>query len=128
MLTLVGWACVGESARSATPLSEENHSTAASLLGCYMIKLPRVSNPPPLEESKKMCKGKLQACNDGTASYIILDHDEFVPSGELFNSYYLPVHGVLKEELTTTKVCPIIEAIGPETVTRQEVIKEKKVH
>ncbi len=92
--------------------------------GRYSVKLPRVSNPPELGQSRNMAlrrfqqnerslsqKGKLEEFNQALMDYLTLGHAEVVPDDELAQDhYYLPVHGVFKDSSTTTKVRPVFDA------------------
>ncbi len=89
--------------------------------GRYSVCLPRVKDPPTLGKSRQMAlsrflgnerslqkRGKLQAFNLEINTY--LQHAEPVPAAELdLDAYYLPIHGVFKEQSTTTKVRPVFD-------------------
>ena len=53
-------------------------------------------------------KNQWDSCHQGVGEYLELGHAEKVPSQELsqpaFSTFYLPMHGVVKEESTTTKL------------------------
>ena len=52
----------------------------------------------------------------GVGEYLELEHAEKVPSQELsepaFSTFYLPMHGVVKEESTTTKLRIVFDGSG----------------
>jgi len=95
--------------------------------GRYVVKLPRISNPPVLGSSRNLAmrrclqnmksldkKGKSVEFNAALSEYIHLGHAEEVPNQQLpSNHYYLPVHGVFKQSSTTTKVRPVFDASAP---------------
>ena len=86
--------------------------------GRYVVKLPRIHNPPELGTSRNLAmrrylqndrslnkKGKSAEFNKALSAYLQLEHTEVVPEEEMANThYYLPVHGVFKSTSTTTKV------------------------
>ncbi len=93
--------------------------------GRFHVRLPRVSDPPELGDTRRMAisrlhanerslsaKGKLEAFNVVMTEYLTLDHAEIVPFSELTRQpqCYLPVHGVFKETSTTTKVRAVFDA------------------
>ena len=92
--------------------------------GRYIVKLPRISNPPALGTSRNLAvrrfqqnekslnkKGKSAEFNAALSEYIQLDHAEEVPAADMANDhFYLPVHGVFKATSTTTKVRPVFDA------------------
>ncbi len=91
--------------------------------GRYTVCLPRVKDPPTLGRSRQMAlsrylsnerslqrRGKLEVFNLEMNLYLQLRHAEPVPAAELdLDSYYLPIHGVFKEQSTTTKVRPVFD-------------------
>ncbi len=97
--------------------------------GRYIVKLPRVDDPPSLGSSRKMAvsrsiqnerslkkKNKLKDFNCALSEYLTLEHAEVVSQDELHKpSYYLPVHGVFKQSSTTTKVRPVFDGSAKTT-------------
>ncbi len=98
--------------------------------GRYVVKLPRICNPPEIGDSRSRAvqrfqqnekslrrKKKLKDFNLVLNEYLDLDHAELVPPSEKANtlSYYLPVHGVLKDSSTTTKVRAVFDASAKST-------------
>ncbi len=92
-----------------------------------MVKLPRSKNPQALGESRRMAyrqfkfnqetmrsKGKLDEFNNNLQEYFNLDHAEIIPESQIskpvHERYYLPIHGVIKESSTTTKLLPVCDA------------------
>ena len=59
-------------------------------------------------------KGSWDAFSDGIIKYFTMDHAETVPPLDLLKpeceSYYLPMHGVVKETSTTTKLRVVFDA------------------
>ena len=95
--------------------------------GRYVVKLPRVPEPPELGESRQMAikrfeqnerslrrKGLLNQFEDVVNEYIELDHAEPVPSVEISHPkepvFYMPIQGVVKESSTTTKMRAVFDA------------------
>ncbi len=95
--------------------------------GRCQVQFPRVTDPPSLGTSRPAAhrrfkqnekslqgKGKFQDFEQVLKEYIELGHAEPVPEDELhqpsINTYYLPTHGVVKESLTTTKLCAVFDA------------------
>jgi len=92
--------------------------------GRYKVRLPRISNPPELGQSRHLAlkrlqqnekslakKEKLSEFNSALREYLQLGHAEEFPASELpLTHYYLPVHGVFKNSSTTTKVRPVFDA------------------
>ncbi len=95
--------------------------------GRFHVRLPRVSDPPELGDTRRMAisrlhanerslsaKGKLEAFNVVMTEYLTLDHAEIVPFSELTRQpqCYLPVHGVFNRLLAkyailrTSVFCP----------------------
>ena len=94
--------------------------------GRYVVKLPKKEPAPPLGESKvsalrRYYSNKRTLQKNGTWSefngvvqeYLELGHAEVVPQPELqvnsAASYYLPMHGVIKDS-TTTKLRVVFDA------------------
>ena len=91
--------------------------------GRYTVCLPRVKDPPALGKSRQMAlsrflgnerslqkRGKLESFNSEMQTYLTLQHAEPVPVAELnLDGYYLPIHGVFKDQSTTTKVRPVFD-------------------
>ncbi len=91
----------------------------------FSVSLPRMTNPPPVGDTRKqavsrllanerslLAKDKLDAFHTVVREYLSLDHAEIVPPSELHSTphCYLPVHGVFKETSTTTKVRAVFDA------------------
>ena len=89
--------------------------------GRFIIPLPRITNPPLLGESRSSAvrrylslelslssKGKSEEFHDVMEEYLKLGHAELVPVADLqkpdYELFYLPMHVVLKESSTTSKV------------------------
>lgn len=95
--------------------------------GRYIVKLPRIPNPPQLGKSRNLAvrrfeqneksldrKGRAAEFNAALSEYVQLEHAEIVPDKEMtLPHYYLPVHGVFKSSSTTTKVRPVFDASAP---------------
>ena len=93
--------------------------------GCFSVSLPKKSNPPQLGYTRKQAlsrllanerslsaKEKLQAFSVVVREYLDLGHAHIIPKNEIhLQPYcYLPVHGVLKDSSTTTKVRAVFDA------------------
>ena len=95
--------------------------------GRFIVPLPRITNPPLLGESRSSAvrrylslerslgsKGKSEEFHDVMEEYLKLGHAELVPVADLqkpdYESFYLPMHVVLKESSTTTKVSAVFDA------------------
>ena len=89
--------------------------------GRFSVKLPRVDPTPRLGESRTGAvrrylsnertlkrKGQLEKFTQVLKEYLQLNHAEVVPTEQLYQEqylrYYLPVHGVIKEDWSTTKL------------------------
>ncbi len=92
--------------------------------GRYAVSLPRTDSPPDLGDSRRQAlsrllanertltaRNKLNFFQDVVREYLTLDHAEEVPRSEIDSgSYYLPVHAVMKESSTSTKVRAVFDA------------------
>ena len=95
--------------------------------GHYVVKLPRVPEPPELGESRQMAvkrfeqnerslrrNGLFNQFEDVVNEYIELDHAEPVPSVEISHPkepvFYMPIQGVVKESSTTAKMRAVFDA------------------
>ena len=92
--------------------------------GRYTVSLPRTDSPPVLGDSRRQAlsrlfanerslttKKTLQPFQDVVREYFTLDHAEEVPHSDIDRaSYYLPVHAVVKESSTSTKVRAVFDA------------------
>ena len=95
--------------------------------GRYCVCLPQHESPPILGQSLKNAlrryianeqslkkQGRLNTFNAVVEEYLTLGHAELVPSEDLTKSpsesYYLPMHGVVKESSTTTKLRVVFDA------------------
>ena len=95
--------------------------------GSFVVPLPRVPDLPQMGESKSMAvrrylslerslksKGKIKEFHSVMEEYVQLGHAELVPTPDLqkpdHKSFYLPMHIVLKESSTTTKVRAVFDA------------------
>ena len=97
----------------------------------YIVRLPKVEDPPSLGESKTQAlnrakanersllkKGKLHSFQQVMEEYITLGHAQEVsvqqhhPQKE---EYYMPVHSVFKESSTTTKTRAVFDASAKTT-------------
>ncbi len=124
----------GSYSRALTLVSRRRRSHSAFLDthkidtdGRYIVKLPRVSNPPALGSSRNLAmrrylqnerslnrKGKSAEFNAALSEYVYLQHAEEVPTQQMTSPHcYLPVHGVFKQSSTTTKVRPVFDASAP---------------
>ena len=97
--------------------------------GRYSVRLPRVEDPPKLGDSRRMALSRfygnekklqrhnqLQPFRDEMDSYFKLDHAEVVPKEDLLMPhYYMPVHGVVKDSSTTTRMRPVFDASATTT-------------
>ena len=97
----------------------------------YTVKLPRKDNPPRLGESKTQAtnravandrslkrKGNLSAFQQVMGEYEVMGHSQEVNETEHPNnpqSYYMPVHAVIKESSTSTKLRPVFDASAKTT-------------
>ena len=67
-------------------------------------------------EKKLQRHNQLQPFRDEMDSYFKLDHAEVVPKEELLKPhYYMPVHGVVKDSSTTTRMRPVFDASATTT-------------
>ncbi len=111
--------------KEETSAIEQFKSTCKIVEGRYSVSLPRIEQAPSLGDSRRQAlsrlysnekslssKEKLTAFQEVLAEYFSLDHAELVPDKELSNkfSYYLPVHAVIKESSSTTKVRAVFDA------------------
>ena len=95
--------------------------------GRYSVQLPRISPRPELGESRSSAirryisneqvlkrKGKLEEFKAVMREYFTLGHAERVPTNELnlppTDCFYLPIHGVMKESSTSTKLRAVFDA------------------
>ena len=95
--------------------------------GRFVVPLPRKTNPPLLGESKSSAvkrylslerslnsKGKSKEFHAVMEEYLKFGHAELVPVADLqkpdYESFYLPIHVVLKELSTMTKACAVFDA------------------
>ncbi len=93
--------------------------------GRFAVSLPRVKDPPLLGDTRRQAlsrlltnektlkaKDKLEAFSVVLPEYLTLGHAETVPYDELNkqDSYYLPVHAVVKETSTSTKLRAVFDA------------------
>ncbi len=107
---------------------QDTHQIQAD--GRYMVKLPRVFNPPDLGESRSRAiqrfrqnekslkrKHKIKYFNAVLKEYLDLDHAEPVPSEakDALSVCYLPIHRVFKESSATTKVRAVFDASAKST-------------
>ncbi len=98
--------------------------------GRFSVSLPRVSNPPPLGDTRKQAlsrlfankrslsaKDKLQAFSTVIREYLELGHAHVIPKDEIHSvpNCYIPVHGVFKDASTTTKVRAVFDASARST-------------
>ena len=108
----------------------QNHYTTNHVFlpsaGRYEVALPRKPNTPPLGESRTqalqryvsneralMRKGTWEAFQKVIQEYLDLGHAQPVPPSSLDPSlecYYLPMHGVVKESSSTTKLRVVFDA------------------
>ncbi len=89
--------------------------------GSYVVSLPKRQPAPPLGRSRDiamrrylsnekslMQQGKWDAFNVAVSEYLTMDHAERVPPDNLgkpvCETFYLPMHGVVKDSSTTTKL------------------------
>ena len=93
------------------------------------MRLPRVEDPPKLGDSRRMVLSRiygnekklqrhnqLQPFRDEMDSYFKLDHAEVVPKEDLLKPhYYMPVHGIVKDSSTTTRMRPVFDASATTT-------------
>ncbi len=91
--------------------------------GRYVSGLPWIDNPPELgqtqqmaksrllsKERKMQCMGKLDSFKSEVLQYLELKHAEIIPQSDLNKpGYYMPMHGVIKEDSTTTKIRPVCD-------------------
>ncbi len=106
------------------------HKSCKRVEGRYSVSLPRVAVQSSLGNSRKQAmsrlyanerslsqKEKLTDFHDVLDEYFVLDHAEHVPDAELNNpnTYYLPVHAVIKDSSTTTKVRAVFDASARST-------------
>ena len=97
--------------------------------GRYSVRLPRVEDPPKLGDSRRMVLSRfygnekklqrhnqLQPFRNEMDSYFKLDHAEVVPKEDLLKPhYYMPVHGIVKDSSTTTRMRPVFDASATTT-------------
>ena len=89
--------------------------------GRYVVQLPRKKSPPVLGESRSLAlkrytqnekslraKNRWEEFSQAVREYGQLHHAELVPPEELHTAppavFYLPMHGVVKDSSTTTKL------------------------
>ena len=94
--------------------------------GWFIVSLPRKTNPPPLGESKSFAvwrylslecslgsRGKSEEFHTVIEEYLKLGHAKLVPVADLQKpdkeTFYLPMHVVLKESSTTTKLHTVFD-------------------
>ena len=102
-----------------------NHSRLED--GRFVVTLPRKLDPPPLGHSRDRAlrrhhhnaasltrKGKYREFREAIWDYAKKLHAEKVPPGELYVSehlsFYMPTHGVVKPQSTTTKLRIVFDA------------------
>ena len=107
-------------------------TTRRSEDGRYIVELPRIPDPPQLGESRAAAvrcftqnkkslqkKGQWETFSSVMKEYGQLHHAEVVPESELSKpasqTYYLPAHGILKQDSTTTKVRAVFDASASTT-------------
>ncbi len=92
--------------------------------GRYSVSLPRTTSPPELGDSRPQAlsrllanerslksRGRLQNFSGVIQEYFTLGHAEVVPHEDLKKpSYYMPVHAVVKESSTSTKLRAVFDA------------------
>jgi len=97
--------------------------------GKYAVSLPRKPDPPNLGDSRPQAmsrllanerslqkRGNLEAFGAVIKEYFTLGHAELVPTADLkLPSYYLPVHAVVKESSTSTKLRAVFDASAKTT-------------
>jgi len=107
-----------------TSALEQFEATCKLGKGRYSVSMPRTSSPPDLGDSRRQALSRLHA-NEKTLQkhgrlfdfqevvreYVTLNHAEEVPPHELSRpSYYMPVHAVLKESSTSTRLRAVFDA------------------
>ena len=100
--------------------------------GRFIVPLPRKSGVKPIGESRSqavrrflslersLCSKKhFQEFSDVIREYFDMDHAELVPAADLQkpcrDMFYLPMHAVLKESSTTTKMRAVFDASAKST-------------
>ena len=95
--------------------------------GRFVVQLPRKADPPPLGCSRDRAlrrhhqnvasltrRNKFREFQDAIWDYAKRQHAERVPDADLLlpeqRCFYLPTHGVVKEQSTTTKLCIVFDA------------------
>jgi len=104
---------------------DDFNASARRIDGRFSVSLPRISNPPPLGNSRKQAlsrllanerslaaKGKLSSFQTAVREYLEMGHAHIIPQPQLHSSphFYLPVHGVFKDSSSTTKVRAVFDA------------------
>ncbi len=114
-------------AAEQSALDQFNDTYEVLSSGRFMVKLPRIENPPILGESRPTAlsrfhqnerslikKEKLPAFEKVVLEYLELDHAETIPPEDMSkpatDTNYLPVHGVAKDTSTTTKLRAVFDA------------------
>ena len=100
--------------------------------GRYRVSLPKKPDSPPLGESRTQAvkryysnensitrKGTWQQFQDVIQEYVDLGHSELVPPADLEHpqtgTYYLPMHAVIKNSSSTTKLRVVFDASAKTT-------------
>ena len=108
---------------------KDNHEYDSEQLK-YQVRLPRLQDPPRLGESKTQAinraranerslirKGRLDSFQEVMSEYTTLNHSQVVDSQGVQEeeTYYMPVHSVVKETSTTTKIRAVFDASAKTT-------------
>ena len=126
---------VEEVSPSATELTKEQelavvhfYTTHTQMLGGrYVVEFPRKTDALPLGCSREQAvrchkqnvrslkrKGKWQEFEEAVWDYAKRGHSERVPADDLLKSecdcFYMPMHGVIKEQSTTIKLQVVVDA------------------
>ena len=94
----------------------------------YQVRVPRKEDPPSLGESRTQAlnraranerslirKGSLDPFQEVMREYLTLKHSQVVKEEGQDTTYYMPVHSVVKETSTTTKVRAVFDASAKTT-------------
>ena len=120
------------SAEEQQPLDHFHSTVTREPMGRYVVQLPRKTPTPKLGFSRELAsrrymqnersltrKGQWNRFNTGVKEYADMGHSERVPEQDLkraeAETFYLTIHGVVKESSTTTKLRIVFDASAKST-------------
>ena len=114
----------------------ETHTRSEN--GRYIVGLPKKDPPVALRKSRSVAlqrylgnerslkaKEQWEPFYEGVKEYLVLHHAERVPESEVNKQdevYYLPMHGVVKEESSITKLQILFDASGKSSTGQLSII------